>query len=108
MMNEKPVPYKGREDHWIGLFENPFNPTTYKGYRGYLRHTSDTWEFARWISLFSHYRDREFHVFYEGKECQPFPAEREYMRDGEIFECLLSCMRFHHIWYDELGFDFTP
>jgi hypothetical protein len=105
-MYEEEQLYDGPEDYWLGIYENSYNPTVYQGIKGHVHHSRDTWGFAQLVRMYGHYRDQEYHVFYEGKECHPFPSDREYMSDHEIFECLLSAMKFHHIW-DDLGFDFS-
>lgn len=107
----KQQPYVGPENYWIGVMENQYNPTVYQGIQGHVHHTTDTWQFARYIKLFGHYEDyseRQYHIFYEGKKHYPFPFTGDYMTDDEVFYCLLSVMKFHHIWYDQIGFEVSP
>jgi len=106
-MNRELIPYEGREDYWIGVYVHSNNNMSYQGLVGHVHHTTNTWGFAELVGGYGHYREREYHVFYEGKECHPFPPNRGYMSDHEVFECLLDSMKFHHIWYDDLGFDFS-
>jgi len=101
------IQYSGSEEYWIGVFVHSNTNTSYQGLIGHVHHSRDTWMFARTISTLGHYQESDYHIFYEGKECHPFQPDRGYMSDHEVFECLLDSMKFHHIWYDDLGFDFS-
>jgi len=100
-----PKPHTGSEDEWVTVFENPHNNTVYKGIQGHCQSFSYTPDLARNIKFFGHYQDEEHHIFYKGIEYQ-LPTEF-YMTEAEILDVLWGHMRFHHIWYDDLGFDFS-
>ena len=99
------IPFEGHGNPWITAYENPSNCTVYKGIQGYVRDHSYTPDLASYISTFGMYNDRKFHMFYLGEKY--FLPTEFYMTKEEILDHLWDAMKFHHIWHNDLRFDFS-